>query len=131
MADRIRLGRIAHPDPHECVLLHHGEAADAGAFEDVRLAGDADAGAGAVEDQTMIAALQAFLDDLAHVQRRATVAAHVEQRRDAVLLVAEQHDGLVADAAGQRGFADLIGPGGDVPGVADEHGGFLLPRLFV
>jgi hypothetical protein len=72
----------------------------------------------------MVAALQTFLDDLAHVQRRSAVAAHVEQGRDAVLLVAEQHDGLVADAAGQRRLADLVGPGGDIPGVADEHGGF-------
>ena len=37
----VGLRRIAHPDPHEGVLLHHGEAADAGAVEDVRLAGDA------------------------------------------------------------------------------------------
>ena len=122
----IGLRRVAHPDPHEGVLLHHGEAADAGALQDVRLAGDADAGAGAVEDQAVVAALQAFLDDRAHVQRRAAVAAHVEQGGDVVLLVAEQYDGLVADAAGQRCFGDFIGPGGDVPGVADEHGGFLL-----
>jgi hypothetical protein len=58
---------FAHPDPHESVLLHHGEAADAGALQDVRLAGDANAVAGAVEDQPVVAALQAFLDDRAHV----------------------------------------------------------------
>ena len=77
----------------------------------------------------MVAALDAFLDDLAHVQRGAAVAAHVEQRRDAVLPVAEQHDGFVADPAGERRLADLVGPGGDVPGVADEHGGFPRRRL--
>jgi hypothetical protein len=70
------------------VLLHHWEAADAGCLEDARLAGDADAGAGAVEDQAVIAASQAFLDDRSHMQRRTAVAAHVVQCRDAVLLVA-------------------------------------------
>ena len=99
---RIRLGGIAHPDPHERVLLHRGETADAGALEDARLAGDADAGAGAVEDQAVIAALEAFLDDRSHVQRRTTMAAHVVQCRDAVLPVAVEDDRLVADAAGER-----------------------------
>jgi hypothetical protein len=45
------------------------------------------------------------------------------------LLVAVEDDRLVADAAGEWGFADLVGPGGDVPSVADEHGGFVQ-RLF-
>jgi hypothetical protein len=57
------------------------------------------------------------------------VAAHVQQGGNVVLLVAEQYDGLVADAAGQGCFGNLIGPGGNVPGVADEHGGFLLLLL--
>ena len=32
--------------------------------------------------------------------------------------VAEQNNGVVADAAGERLAADFIGPGGDVPGIA-------------
>src|SRR5207245_10276125 len=125
MVETSALAGSPHPDPHERVLLHHGEAADAGALEDARLAGDADAGAGAVEDQAVIAALQAFLDDCSNVQRRTTMAAHVVQCRDAVLPVAVEDDGLVADAAGERGLANFVGPGGDVSGVAAVHGGFL------
>ena len=118
---RIGLRGIAHPDPHEGVLLHYREAAHARAIDDAVLARDMHACARMVEDQPVIAALQPLLDDLAHVQRRAAVAAHVQQRRGAVLAIAEQHDGLVADATGQRRLADFVGPGSDVPGVADEH----------
>ena len=98
----IGLRRIAHPDPDERVLLHYREAAHARALEDAVLAGHVHAGAGAIEDQAVVAAFQAALDHLADVQRRAAMAAHVEQRRGVVLLIAIEHDRFVADPPRQR-----------------------------
>ena len=92
---RVGFCRVAHPDPEEGVLLDQREAADAGAFGDAVLAGDVDAGAGAVEGQAVVAAGQALLGHLAEVQRRAAVAAHVQERAALALGVAEQDDWLV------------------------------------
>src|SRR2546423_1107282 len=48
--------------------------------------------------------------------RRGAVAAAVGERPCPARALAKQHDGLVADALGQRLVAaDLIRPGGDVP----------------
>jgi hypothetical protein len=53
------------------------------------------------------------------------MAAHVEQGGGVAFGIAEQDDRFVADPPSQRLFGDLIGPGGDVPGIMDELSGAL------
>ena len=83
--------------------------------------GDGDAAARAVEDKAVVAALDPRLDDAAHMQRRGAMAAAVGERRGPVFAVAEQHQRIAADAAGERFGAEFVGPGGDIPGVAHQH----------
>jgi hypothetical protein len=111
--------RIAHPYPQEGILLHQRKGSDAGAFRTAVLARDMNAAAGAVEGQAVMAAGEAAFGHLAQVQRRAAVAAHVEQRAGVAHGVAEPHHRLVADPSSERLFGDLVGPG--LPGIADEH----------
>ena len=113
--------RVAEPDPDELVLLDQRIALDRGLARNEALARHLHAFALRVDDQTVIAALDAVLDDRAEAQRRGAVAAAVGQRGGAAVAVAEQHDRVVADAAGERRFAELVTPCGDVPGIAREH----------
>src|SRR6185503_20965552 len=87
----------------------------------VGLPRDRDALAAAVEGEAVIAALDSGRHDFAVRQRRGAMATAVDQRGGPPLAVAEQDDRLVADAARQRLLSDLVGPGGDVPGIADQH----------
>jgi hypothetical protein len=121
--DRCRIGLrcFAHPHPDELILLDHRIAAHPSVLGNARLPRNGDAASRPVEDQTVVAALDAGLDDASHMQRRRAMAAPVGQRRGAVCLVAKQHERFVADAAGERFCAELIGPGGDVPDVAEQH----------
>ena len=66
------------------------------------------------------AALQPGLDDGSVGQRRAAVAATVLQRTDLAGRVAVKDDRLVHDRPRHRAVIQLVGPGGHVPGVAEE-----------
>jgi len=55
------------------------------------------------------------------MQRRGTMAAAVRKGADFAGSIAEEDDRVVADAAGERLPAGLIGPGGDLPGIAQKH----------
>ena len=83
----------------------------------------------AVEDEPVIAALEAGLGDRSEMQRRRAMATAVGKGCRAVLVVAKQHDRLVADAAGDRLRPEFVGPGGDVPGVTEQHRGGSLQRI--
>ena len=74
----------------------------------------------------MIAALDAVFDDLAEMQRSGAVAATVHQCGHLAGAVAEQNDRFVADTAGERTCAQFVGPGCDIPGIAQQHDG--LPQ---
>ena len=96
-------------------------AAHPSVFGNARLPGNANAAARGVEHQPVIAALNAVLNDAPHVQRRGAVAAAVGERGHSTAWFPEQHDEVVADAAGERLGFHLVGPGGDVPGVPEQH----------
>ena len=117
----VGLGRITHPQPYQLVLLDRGVAPHPGVFRDQHLPGNPHAATRSVDDEAVIAALNPVSDHRAHMERRTPMTAAVGECSDAVRAVAKQHDRLVADAAGERLCADLIGPGGDVPGVTQQH----------
>src|SRR6516162_10183917 len=81
--------RLAHPDPDELVLLDHVIAAHASILGDAALPRHRHAFAAAVEDQAVIAALDAACDHLTKRERRRAVTAAIDERRGAALLVAE------------------------------------------
>src|SRR5260370_5561592 len=112
---------LAPPDPDKLVLFRDGVAPHAHAVGNVALPRYRSAGAAAVEGEAVIATLDACRDDLAQRQRRRAVAAAVEQRGRLAARVAEEHDRVVADAAGERFFLELVGAGGNVPGVSNKH----------
>ncbi len=69
----------------------------------------------------MIPTGQPALGYLPKVQRRATVAAHIEECAGAALRIPEQNYRFVANSSSQRLFGNLIGPSSNVPSIADEH----------
>ena len=88
---------------------------------------DRDAPAAAVEGEAVIAALDAARHELAVRQGSRAVAAAVHERGGSPLVVPEENDRLVADAARQRLLPELVRPGRNVPSVANEHR--WLPKL--
>jgi hypothetical protein len=68
----------------------------------------------------MIGALDMIaVDDLAHVEWREPMRATVLERGDLTVRFAVEHDRLLHDgAADQLPLGKIVGPGGDVPGVA-------------
>jgi hypothetical protein len=57
------------------------------------------------------------------------MAAAILQGRDLAVLLAEQNDRVVADPACQYLLAELVGPRGDIPGVANEHVALLRSKV--
>ena len=112
---------IAHPDPDDAVLLDHRIGTHLRHRRNVGLTGNFDALAGAVEDEPMIAALEAIFDNLAVAERSGAMAAAILERGGLARGVAEQHQSLVHDGAGENAVFDLIRPARDVPSVADER----------
>src|SRR5262249_13397884 len=96
--DRVGLGRVAHPDPKELVLLSKRVAPHAHAVGNVALPRYRDAPAAAVEGKAVITALNAARHYLAQRQGRRAVAAAVDERGWSAVVVPEQNDRLVADA---------------------------------
>jgi len=71
--------------------------------------------------QPMVAARQLALAQLAQRERRAPVRTKVLQRRHLPVLVAVEHDFLLADGAPEQALIDLVGVAGHVPGIFQEH----------
>src|SRR5215467_9140976 len=94
-----------------------------------------DASAGRVEFQPMIRTLNAIAaDDLAHMQRCESVRTAVLQCGDMSVRFSEKDDRLFQNrAAEQLTFGEVIGPGGDVPRVAQigpaDHFLFAVEKL--
>ena len=119
--------RVTHPDPHQLVLLDRRIAAHPCVLRDEFLPGDRHAAPGRVENEAVIAALEAGLDKVAEMQRCGTMAAPVDKCRRLACAAAEQHDRIAADAAAERLLAELAGPRADIPSIAQQHG--PSPRL--
>ena len=118
----IRLVRVARPDPDVLVLFEYRPGPHEAVRRHLRLAGDFHAGAGRVEFQPVIAALQDVADDLALRQRQVPVAAAVFQRDRVPGAVPEQDERLVQDGARQRFVRrHLVIPGSGVPGVFQKR----------
>ena len=119
---RVRLGRIAHPDPDQAVALDRRIAAHAELGRNVVLSGDLHALAARVELEAVVHAAHAVAFDAAVRQARAAVAAAIVQRHRPARLAAVQHDGLVEDRAREHAPVDqLVVPGGHVPAVHEER----------
>src|SRR5207237_10142129 len=111
--------RLAQPHPAELVFLDDRVAAHARILGNARLPGDGNAMPRAVEDEPVIAALEAGLGDRSEMQRRRTMATAVGKGCRAVLVVTKQHDRLVADAAGDGLRPEFVRPRGHVPSVTE------------
>src|SRR5260221_27549 len=94
-----------------------------------------DASAGRVEFQPMIGTLNAIAaDDLAHMQRCESVRTAILQCGDMAVRFSEKDDRLFQNrAAEQLTVGEIIGPGGDVPRVAEvgptDHFLFAVEKL--
>src|SRR6266850_3264288 len=117
----ISLRRVAGPDPDPVVLLDDRVGLHFRRGRDAVLAGDLHAGARGIELQAVIRAMHDVADQLAHRELRLPMAAAVLERDGLALDRAIQHDRLVEDDAPDHAASDLVIPGGDVPGVANEH----------
>jgi len=113
--------RIAHPDPQNLVAFDQREVTDIRLRRDVLLAGNVDAVALGVEGQSVIAALQPDISDGTVRQRRAAVTAAVFQGAHIAVGIAVDDDRLVHNRPRQKSVVDLLGPGGDVPGITHER----------
>ena len=124
---RIGSRRIAHPDPEHVVALHQRiDPYPRGPRNVTRLGRIANAGAGAVEGQSVIPALDRVADEAAHRQRRKAMRASVGHRDRLAVFLAEEDDRLVEIGAREQLAADFMAPGGRVPAVAQKfHDGFL------
>ena len=96
--------RLAHPDPQQIMRARRADRpapTRGGTTPDlVRVE---DAGAGAVEPQAVIGALQGAIDDLAVTERREAVGAAAGYGTGDSVAVAEQRDRLVEEGLGKRG----------------------------
>src|SRR5207248_363141 len=88
---------------------------------DAVLARNLHARAGGIELQPVIRALHDIADELAHRERRLPVAAAVFQGHRLTVDGTIKDHRLAEDDPSQHAAADLVVPGGDVPGVANEH----------
>src|SRR6185369_780290 len=86
------------------------------------LPGHAHALAFAVKAQSMVAALELVSDQTAQRQGRQAMRATVGERNGLARGRAEQHDLLAAHGAGERGPADLVAKGDNLPAVTQPHG---------
>jgi hypothetical protein len=78
---RIGEHEITHPQPHQVVLLDRRIAAHLRVLRDQFLPGDRHAASGGVENEAVIATLDAGLDEAAEMQRRSAMTAAVGKRR--------------------------------------------------
>src|SRR5262249_35197314 len=117
-------------------LLRDRITADAGArrniFRSMRVQ---DASAGRIEFQPMIGTLNAIaVDDLAHMQGCESVRTAILQCGDISIRFSEKNDRLFQNrAAEQLAVGEIIGPGGDIPRVAEvapaDHFLFAVEKL--
>jgi hypothetical protein len=119
----VRLGRLAHPDPHQVVLLDHRIALHAKLGGHLVLARDLDALAGGIELQPVVHAAHAVALAPSQVQRHAAMAAAVTQRHHLAALGLVQQHAFFQDGARQHlAVQEFVVPGGDVPAVLQKHG---------
>ena len=114
---------LAHPDPHERVLLVHRIDPHARLGRDRVLAGNVDAGAGRVEAQAMIAALDDIAIEAPERQRDITVRTAILHRDDLARLRPEEDHPFAEQAALEQAVQNLGRVGGDLPAVGHEHRG--------
>ena len=122
VGDQVRIGlvRVARPDPDIAVAFHHRIGPHARPRRHAGLTRYRHAGAGCIELQPVIAALDDVADPFAQRQRQMPVAAPVLQRRRRAVLAPEQHHRIAADGAAEQVVGQFMALGGDVPGVFDE-----------
>ena len=119
---RIGLSRIAHPDPHDRLVLDDRVRADEGLGGDAILARHLGAGARRVELEAVVEAAENVAIHMALAQGQGPVAAAVFDRADHAGRAAEEHDGLVQEAAGDALAGLQIGrEARDIPDVAQKH----------
>ncbi len=125
----VGLGRFAHPDPDEAVTLFHWIRMYAGGFGHPLPTGRAGAGAGLIEGQAMVTALDFVALQTAHRQRQLAMRAGVLQRHRFAGAIAVHHDAFVKNGDGRQGMADVVVPTGDVPGVLQIRG-LIRPNVY-
>jgi len=86
---RVSQRGITHPQPHQLILLDGLIAAHLRVPRDQLLPWDRHASSGGIENEAVIAALDAGLDDAAEMQRRGAMAAAIGKRRRLARAVAE------------------------------------------
>jgi bacterioferritin-associated ferredoxin len=115
---RVGERRITHPQPHQLVPLDGRIAAHLRVLRDQFLPGDRDTASGGVENEAVIAALDAGLDEATEMQRCRAMTAAVGKCGRLARAVAKQHDRIAADSAGERLVDELVGPRADIPSIA-------------
>src|SRR5262245_52646794 len=94
-----------------------------------------DASPGRVEFQSVVGTLNAIaVDDLAHLQGRESVRTAILQRSNISVRFSEKNDRLFQNrAVEQLTVGEVIGPGGDIPRVAEigaaDHFLFAVEKL--
>jgi hypothetical protein len=118
---RVRLRRVAHPDPHQGVALDHRVAPHPELRRDVVLPGDLHAAAARVVLEAVVHAAQAVAFAPAVRELRAAMrAAVVERHRAAAVALVEHHRLLEERALEELAVDQLVVPGRDVPRVHEE-----------
>jgi hypothetical protein len=123
LQDLRRVGErgIAHPDPHQVLLLEHRVAANAQAARDVVLPRDLDALAARVELEPVVHAADVVALHAPVGELGAAVAAPVVQRNHpAAVALVEQHRLLQDRAREQLAVDQLVVPRRDVPAVLQK-----------
>ena len=90
-------------------------------LRDQLLPGDRHAVSRRVENEAVIPALDAGLDEAPEMQRCSAMTAAVGKRRRSARAVAKKHDRIAADAARERLVVEFVGPGTDIPGISQQH----------
>src|SRR5690242_20017085 len=89
------------------------------------------AGTGAIELQPMIAAFHAVALDPAEPERRETMRTAVGERHRLAVALAVKNQRSVENPAAEELVAQLVRPGGHVPGVSQISHRTLLHRMIL
>lgn len=117
----VRLVRIPHPDPQECVLFDQWEMANARSPGYLVLCGDMHAGTVRAEFKAMIGAANALPNHYALAQRHGPMAAAILERRDFAAFGAKQHERLPQyGSGGPAPWLQFMSPARDIPDVMEE-----------
>ncbi len=127
--DQPGIGRLgcAAPEPDKAVPLMQRPGPYRRAGRRAIGEGIADAGAGSIEGEAVVAADDGVAFTTAPAQGGEAVRAAVVEGCGRAVFAAIEHQGPPGDAAGQEGLPQLLAPGGHVPGVAQEVLHLILP----